>query len=203
MHQWEIQKLSAFGKMIGEACGLAGAWEVASANSSGDILNGEMINNVGPEKQDDRVLLIVCVVCGLIAVIMVLLAVLAVLRKNRRASRQTDTAMQGAGIPLRLEIYAGRCRNKTAFLALSDVLTIGSSGDCDIVFDDPGMAPVNSSIKLDGGEIYIEDLDSSRGTALDGMRIQGRNKLRGGEVISIGTAEFAVFFGQGAEPEMS
>lgn len=197
MYQWEIQSLPAFGKIAGWACRFASLWRVSCSDNSGDILE-EILNNTDVEKQDRGVLLTVCIVCAVVAVIMVFLAVLALLRKNRRASLQTEIAMQGAGIPLRLEIYTGRCRNKTAFLKLSDILTIGSSENCDISFDDSEMTPVNSCIRLADGEIYIEDLDSPRGTALNGMCIQGRNRLRGGEVISVGTSEFAVFFGQNA-----
>lgn len=188
MFQWEIHRLSAFGKT-------AGVWKMPSTNSSGDLLNGELVQNAGMEQQDGMVLLVVCIVCGLAAAIMVFLAVRALLRNSRKKnSLKTGTAKQGAGIPLRLEIYSGKCRNKTTLLALSDVLTIGRDRGCDIVFDDPDMAPQNSRIRLSGDEVYIEDLDASRGTALNGMRIQGRNKLRGGEVISIGNVEFGIFF---------
>lgn len=98
------------------------------------------------------------------------------------------------GIPMRLEIYSGRCRNQSAFLTLTSSLDIGSADYCDIVFDNPEVAAKNSSISFADGQIYIEDLNSPQGTALDGMRIQGKNRLQSGEVISIGSVEFAVFF---------
>ena len=100
--------------------------------------------------------------------------------------------------PIQIEVYAGRCRNKTASLELHDRLTIGSAADCDIIFDDSEVAPLHSCIRVDGDQVYIEDLGSPQGTALNGMRIQGQNRLRSGETISIGPVEFGLRY---ARPE--
>lgn len=157
--------------------------------------SGEILDRINVEEQDGSILTVICIVCGVVMVIMVFLAVLALLKKNRKKTfLEEGVSKTEAGVPLRLEIYSGKCRNKTASLMLVENLIIGSSQDCDIVFDDPDMAPKNSRISLVNSQVYIEDLDSPGGTTLDGMRIQRRNKLRGGEVISIGQAEFAVFF---------
>lgn len=132
-------------------------------------------------------LAIVCISCASIAAAAGIAAWAIHGKRGRNASRKA-----GQGIPIQIEVYAGRCRNKTASLELHDRLTIGSAADCDIIFDDPEVAPLHSCISLEGSQLYIEDLGSSRGTALDGMRIQGKNRLRGGETISVGPAEFGL-----------
>lgn len=154
------------------------------------------LSKLGIEADDNTVVVIICSVCAVIVVIVVLAAVLAIRRKSSKNSPQKEgkATTTDVGIPLKLEVYSGRCRNKTALLQLSDCLTIGSSEDCDIIFDNPEVAAENSRIKLVDGQVYIEDMNSPRGTALNGMRFQGRNKLQSGEVISIGTVEFSVSF---------
>lgn len=135
-------------------------------------------------------MLTVCIAGGAAAIAAVFAGVWVI--RKKRAGKKTKKA--GAGIPLKLEVYVGKCKNRTNCLELSDCLTIGSDGDCDIVFDDADVAGKNSCIRLIEGQIYIEDLNSPRGTALEGMRFQGRNRLQGGETISIGSVEFSVLF---------
>lgn len=136
------------------------------------------------------IMLAACIAGAAAAVIAVLSVIWVVIHRKKAGSEPRKT---GEGIPLRLEVYAGKCRNKSSVLQLHDCLTVGSASDCDIVFEDPDVADRNSRIRIKDGQLYIEDLNSPRGTALDGMRFQGQNRLRGGEVISIGSVEFSIF----------
>lgn len=158
-----------------------------------------LLSRLGLTVDDKTAMVIFCGVCAAVALIAVLLAVWAVRKKG--GQRGGDSKAAAPGIPLKLEIYSGRCRNTSALLTLSDCLTIGSGAGCDIIFDNPEVAEENSRIKLADGQVYIEDLDSPQGTTLDGMRFQGRNKLRGGEVISIGPVAFCVSFPESTEAE--
>lgn len=97
-------------------------------------------------------------------------------------------------IAMKLEVYAGNRISKETLLYLLDSITIGSSPECSLRFDDPDMSPLNSRIFIENQMIYIEDLGSKAGTALGGMRIQSRNRLRSGDVISIGAVEFCLRF---------
>ena len=99
-------------------------------------------------------------------------------------------------LPMTLEVYVGRCMNTSPTLYLKDQLVIGSAPTSDIVFDDGDVDPQNSRIRLVDGVVYIEDMSSARGTAIEGMRIQGRNKLRSGNVISIGNVQFSLKYGE-------
>lgn len=167
--------------------------EPGDTTLSEDTEGQEDVGSAFPE----GMLTIVCVVCVVAAVVVVGIAVWAILLRKRNENvhrKPKDSRKTGAGIPVQLEVYAGKCRNRTPFLELSDSLTIGSSVECDIIFDDPKVAPLHSRIRLTGNQVYIEDLGSAVGTALDGMRIQGQNRLRGGEVISLGLVEFSILF---------
>lgn len=169
---------------------------------SGAFADMEDMGGIGNEGDTDGVgagigrKTVLPIVCAVVAAAVAVLAAVAVHGKTGRKARPDRTEEAPDGIPLKLEVYAGRCRNRSPFLRLSDCLTIGSSMDCDIIFDNPEVAARNACIRLLDGQVYIEDLDSPQGTALDGMRFRGRNKLRGGQVISIGTVEFGISFPQ-------
>ncbi|MBR1693256.1 MAG: VWA domain-containing protein [Lachnospiraceae bacterium] len=118
---------------------------------------------------------------------------------NDRARRET-AGIRGSrpksenAIPLQLEILEGEYVTGAETVYLDREIMIGSGSDCDIVFDDPDMNPINSRIFVKGQEIYIEDLDSELGTAIGGMRIYAPNKLRSGDEILVGASCFQVWF---------
>ncbi len=95
---------------------------------------------------------------------------------------------------LRIEVYNGHCANTSDTFSLSNALVIGSAPQCDVIFADPDVSPVNTKIRLIDGQVYIEDQGTVNGTYLEGMRIPGRNRLRSGDIISIGSVEFAFKF---------
>lgn len=50
------------------------------------------------------------------------------------------------------------------------------------------------------GTVFVEDLGSTTGTRVNGERIGGRRKLRGGDLVQIGDYDVAVLEDAGAEP---
>ena len=98
------------------------------------------------------------------------------------------------GIPVALEVFSGTCLNNERKFALKDVLTIGSAPDSDIIFDQKDMDAQAAKIIFTGGMVYIETTGSSSEVTVGGIRIQGQNVLRSGDVISVGEAEFMLKF---------
>lgn len=122
-------------------------------------------------------------------------------RQDQAAAMQAGGAAAGGGIgtgglriTMKLEVYSGNCVSSQTAILLTDSIVIGSAPECDLVFRDPDVSPQNSRVWIKNQMIYIEDLNSARGTALGGMRIQGQNRLRSGDVISIGNVEFSFKF---------
>jgi hypothetical protein len=58
--------------------------------------------------------------------------------------------------------------------------------------DDPGVSRRHAAVRLDGGQLEVEDLGSSNGTFVDGSRIEGPVKVGGGAKIRVGRTEFEV-----------
>lgn len=123
------------------------------------------------------------------AILALLLAAVLIRRGTKRQKRRRT------GIPMHLEVLSGTPSNGTgALLYLTDELTIGRSGRCDLVWRDKDVSPRNSRIFLKNCMIYIEDLGSACGTALGGMRLHEPNRLRSGDEISIGSVRFVLKF---------
>lgn len=140
-------------------------------------------------------LLIISVVCILvIAGSGILFFVKKKVSDRAKETEETVTKPASGSITMKLEVYAGNCISKASTLYLVDCLKIGSSPECHIRFDDLDIEPLHSRIFKKDQMIYIEDMNSKEGTALGGMRIQGQNRLRSGDVISIGGAEFCLKF---------
>lgn len=76
------------------------------------------------------------------------------------------------------------------YYSIDQVLTLGRQGDNDIVIKDPFVSKKHFKIVEDEGEYYLEDLNSSNGTFLNGQRIEDMVKLSNGDRISIGNIEF-------------
>ncbi len=98
------------------------------------------------------------------------------------------------GIYMRLEVLNGHPAKKCREFFLKNELLIGRDTDCDILFNDKDVSKKNSRIFVRENIIYIEDLGSQNGTAISDMRLHAPNRLRSGDVISIGTVRFVLKF---------
>jgi len=133
------------------------------------------------------------VVLLLIILLVVILLVLSHRKKQRKAAQKRAAPPVGA-VMLRLEVLDGRCLRVRKPLFVADELFIGTDMNGGIVWDEPAMAEKNTRLFMQDGVLYIEDLDSPEGTALGGMRIFAPNRLRSGEIISIGMVQFKLYF---------
>ena len=69
-------------------------------------------------------------------------------------------------------------------------IVLGSSADCDVQLDEPGVAPRHAEIRqLDGRSLLLKDLDSGTGTLLNGEPVT-ETLLGSGDEIRIGTCRW-------------
>jgi predicted component of type VI protein secretion system len=78
-----------------------------------------------------------------------------------------------------------------------DLLTLGRDPGGDIVINDPQVSRQHARITCQGELILIEDLGSTNGTFVNGMRLTGPHTLANGDVISLGDAVTLTFYGAG------
>ena len=68
-------------------------------------------------------------------------------------------------------------------------LTIGRSADADVRIDDRFASGVHARVYSRGNNYYVEDMNSTNGTFLDGARLQGESRLGDLAQIRIGDTE--------------
>ena len=99
-------------------------------------------------------------------------------RRNRRARRTPTT----------LRITKGKQAGLT--MNLGDQLKIGRSTDCQLILDDDYVSTRHARIYRAGDGYLVEDLGSTNGTYLNGSRVEGQERLKPGDKITIGDTEF-------------
>jgi hypothetical protein len=70
-------------------------------------------------------------------------------------------------------------------------LVIGRA-NADLTIDDAEVSRRHVAVRLEGGQLEVEDLGSANGTFVNGSRIEGPVKVGGGAKIRVGRTEFEV-----------
>jgi serine phosphatase RsbU (regulator of sigma subunit)/pSer/pThr/pTyr-binding forkhead associated (FHA) protein len=81
---------------------------------------------------------------------------------------------------------------------LKDRITIGRSRDSDIFLPDQWLSRQHAEIRQKPDGYYVSDLGSKNGTLLNGGRLTEEQRLRAGDVITLG--EHVLTFNLGGEP---
>jgi predicted component of type VI protein secretion system len=74
------------------------------------------------------------------------------------------------------------------FLLDQELLTLGRDPSSEIVINDPQVSRQHARIKCQGNLTVIEDVGSTNGTFVNGMRLTGPHTLADGDTISLGDA---------------
>ncbi|MHB8986014.1 MAG: FhaA domain-containing protein [Eubacteriales bacterium] len=88
-----------------------------------------------------------------------------------------------------LEVSAGPERGKI-FVLKKLPAVIGRSPGCDIVLNDSAISRRHARMDRQGGTYYVDDLDSTNGTSVNGAKIAGSVRLSPGDEITVGTTVF-------------
>jgi serine/threonine protein kinase/Cdc6-like AAA superfamily ATPase len=76
--------------------------------------------------------------------------------------------------------------------------TLGRISENDLVLRDASVSRYHAKLDLEGGDWFIEDMNSSVGTSVGGERLIGRRQLRDADEIRIGEFVFAYVAGKAA-----
>jgi pSer/pThr/pTyr-binding forkhead associated (FHA) protein len=72
-------------------------------------------------------------------------------------------------------------------------LLIGRLPECDVLLSDTLVSRMHARISVQGDSVVVEDLHSTNGVYVDGMRVGHSTVLCEGDRILIGTTEFSLF----------
>jgi len=76
-----------------------------------------------------------------------------------------------------------------------DFIRLGRDPGSDIVISDPQISRQHARITRQGDLMMIEDLGSTNGTFVNGMRLTGPHALSSGDVIGLGDAVTLAYYG--------
>jgi pilus assembly protein CpaF len=102
----------------------------------------------------------------------------------------------------RVEIIVAQ-RGEEPFKTILDQgrYVLGASDICDVVIPGTGVSQKHALVAVENGVITVEDLDSTNGTFVDGVRIKRPCQLRYGQKIGIGTCSITVRPAQVSKPK--
>ncbi len=98
----------------------------------------------------------------------------------------------------RLEIVDGPEKGKV-FPLERDETVIGRLAYCDVILPQKNISRQHARLVRSGSEHYLEDLDSTNGTFLNGKRVRTRTKLRDHDLIRV--YDVTLLFRDSLEPE--
>lgn len=88
-----------------------------------------------------------------------------------------------------------------AFVLDKEVITLGRAPTNDIVIAEPQVSRQHARIMRQDDALVIEDLGSTNGTFVNGMRLVGPHVLLGGDVIGLGDAVRFTYHAPGGAAE--
>ena len=77
-------------------------------------------------------------------------------------------------------------------VVLADGLTLGRGEGNTLVLRDARASRRHAAIRAEGGGWAVEDVGSSNGTYLDGVRVTGRGRLEAGQILTVGDTSLKV-----------
>lgn len=94
------------------------------------------------------------------------------------------------GVHPRLTVVVARGYEPGSGFDLTSGLTLGRDRPAEVIVEDPFASARHARIVPRGPHNYLEDLGSTNGTYLNGLRVGTAERLAPGDTITIGDTEF-------------
>src|SRR3954463_12877657 len=103
----------------------------------------------------------------------------------------------GVNVPLTFQIFKGDSLVRTETLT-QDIIKIGKLSSSHLRIDDESVSRMHAVIEIAGpGEIYIIDLGSTKGTLVNGQKVN-KAKVQSGDQVVLGGTKLVVTVGDPA-----
>lgn len=136
------------------------------------------------EKKNSKLPLWIGISAGCVVMLGVIIAILVAASGRKKSG----------AVVMRAVVEFGSVKVLQDRYYLNKSLIIGSGKDCDIIITGASVSPKNTKIFLDKGNVYVEDMNSELGTLIGGMRIYSPNRLRSGDVVTVGNTSIRFLF---------
>ena len=143
----------------------------------------------------------------IVIVIIILVVVFVVIKKNKgvvvidnKATLASNTEVkqhiilqnEEEGEKLTLILNSKGKSVKTIQASVKGSVIVGRSDLCDIYIDDLAMSRQHFAIEFDGESFYVQDLDTTNGTSLNGIRLTHKRRLEPNDKITAGSLDITV-----------
>ncbi len=126
-----------------------------------------------------------------IFIIIIYMFILSIIRLIYLDIKGIDTYSKDNGVYLKLVNRKDSLPFKVKeYYPLVGQITLGRGNDNQIMLKDPYISKKHLKIVEDEGKFYLEDLNSSNGTYVNGERIMDVVELKNGDRIRVGQVEF-------------
>lgn len=164
-----------------------------SAGQSGGVSGGAAAPDTSGESLP--VWVVPAVIAAAMLAVLALVALVVLRRKNSgKNDSQASTPKAAQGVHMRLVVLEGALASGPEELELTEPLFIGSGPICTIALRDEDGEERHARVFLANGAVYLEDLQTPCGTAVNGMRLDVPQVLRSGDSITIGGLTFQLKF---------
>ena len=116
----------------------------------------------------------------------------AVFAENTDVKQHIILEQQKSGQPISLYLYSNGKMIKKVDAGVQGSIIIGRSDLCDIFIDDVMMSRQHFAIEYDGESFYIQDLDTTNGTMLNGVKMTHKRRLEKNDRITAGSLDIVV-----------
>ncbi|WP_315119017.1 FHA domain-containing protein [uncultured Clostridium sp.] len=110
---------------------------------------------------------------------------LKIMNKDMKSTGRKNSVGKNAGFEI---IEPGNSSNlkKGGVIPIKSEITIGRKEGNTFILDDPYISSFHARVYIKNDDYIIEDLDSTNGILINGVRIEERTRLKTGDIIKIG-----------------
>jgi hypothetical protein len=102
-------------------------------------------------------------------------------RKDRRPARPSG---KRGGAPSLVVVEPSADKGRS--YPLADELTVGRAAGCHVTVDDTYVSQMHSRVYQRNGQLMVEDLGSTNGTYLNGVKVTGPMVMQRGDKLKVG-----------------
>lgn len=113
--------------------------------------------------------------------------------KNSGSRKSSSRRPSGVPVQPRLKVVSGTAILPGTEVVVDGSLTIGRGQGCSVpMVKDTFASSVHARVYLKSDELFVEDLDSTNGTFVNGKKVSGPETLAAGDRLQIGQTIFEV-----------
>lgn len=97
-----------------------------------------------------------------------------------------------SGRKLTLIVNSADLKNKQIDIRINGSIIVGRSDLCDVFLADECLSRQHFAIEYDGDSFFVQDLDTTNGTMLNGVKLSHKRRIEKNDKITVGTLNIVV-----------